>query len=207
MRKLLLVFVIIIVLVAAGFAYETLTGLKNRVEDGTLGGETQTPDQNLNKNIMKIESDVFTDGGNIPIEYSCYGQSKEFIFNISEVPKETKSLAMIVDDPDAPDGEFVHWVVWNIDPATTSINTSNPPSGSVEGNTSLGKPGFVAPCPPSGVHHYNFKLYALNISLHLPTSANKSTLLSAVGWHILETASLVGLYGESDPTVSLEENN
>jgi Raf kinase inhibitor-like YbhB/YbcL family protein len=143
---------------------------------------------------MKIESDVFVDSKMIPTQYTCYGEKTQIPIKILDVPKEAKSLALIVDDPDAPNGNFVHWVIWNINPQTSVIENNNLP-GAVEGNTSLGKPGWVAPCPPSGTHHYNFKLYALDAILSIAKSSTKADLISAMSGYIIENATLVGLYG------------
>jgi Raf kinase inhibitor-like YbhB/YbcL family protein len=144
--------------------------------------------------IMKIESDIFANNGQIPALYTCYGEGTQVLLKISAVPRETKSLALIVDDPDAPNGDFVHWIVWNIDPKTFFIGNSNVLAGAVEGYTSLNKPGFVPPCPPSGIHHYNFKLYALDILLSISKSSNKADLIRAMDKHIIDSATLVGLY-------------
>jgi len=144
---------------------------------------------------MKIESDVFTNNGKIPVEYTCNGKSTQPTLKISDVPKNAKSLALIVDDPDAPNGDFVHWVVWNIDPKTSLIENNSVPSGSEEGYTSLNKPGWIAPCPPSGIHHYNFKLYALNTILSVVKTSTKADLIKAMNGHIIDEATLVGLYG------------
>ena len=144
---------------------------------------------------MKIESDVFVNNGKIPVEYTCNGEGKQPALKISDVPKNAKSLALIVDDPDAPSGDFVHWVVWNIDPNISVIENGNMPLSAVEGYTSLNRPGWIAPCPPSGIHHYNFKLYALDATLSMPKSSNKNDLAQAINEHIIENAALVGLYG------------
>ncbi|MFH1200758.1 MAG: YbhB/YbcL family Raf kinase inhibitor-like protein [bacterium] len=144
---------------------------------------------------MKIESDIFINNGKIPVEYTCDGEGRQPPLKISGVPEEAKSLALIVDDPDAPNRDFVHWVVWNIDPKTLFIENSNVPLGAVEGHTSLSRPGWVAPCPPSGIHHYNFKLYALDATLSMPKSSNKNDLVQAMNEHIVENTALVGLYG------------
>ena len=150
--------------------------------------------KNINEvNNMKIESDVFINNGRIPVEYTCNGGGAEVPLSISGVPEEAKSLALLVDDPDAPSGDFVHWVVWNIDPKVSAIEGK--PVGSVEGHTSLGKPGYVPPCPPSGVHHYYFKLYALDTVLSIAKSSGKEDLLRAMEGHILGSSKLVGLYG------------
>ena len=144
---------------------------------------------------MKIESDIFINNGKIPVEYTCDGNRIQPPLKIFDVPTEAKSLALIVDDPDAPSGDFVHWIVWNIDPKTVIIENGNVSEEAIEGYTSLNKPGWVAPCPPSGIHHYNFKLYALDIILSIPKSSNKTDLILAMDKHIINNATLVGLYG------------
>ena len=143
---------------------------------------------------MKIEGDIFKNEGDIPAEYTCYGKKTPIPLKISGVSEEAKSLALIVDDPDAPNGDFVHWVIWNIDPRASVIETGAVP-GATEGSTSLGKPGFVPPCPPSGIHHYNFKLYSLDTILQMAKSLDKTELLRAMEGHILESAVLIGLFG------------
>jgi Raf kinase inhibitor-like YbhB/YbcL family protein len=143
---------------------------------------------------MRLESDVFVNNGTIPVEYTCNGASKPISLKISDVPGNTKSLALIVDDPDAPSGDFVHWVVWNIDPKTTFIE-SKKLMNAVEGYTSLGKPGWVAPCPPSCIHHYHFKLYALDTIFSMPNSSTKKDLVKAMAISIIDSAILTGLYG------------
>jgi Raf kinase inhibitor-like YbhB/YbcL family protein len=146
------------------------------------------------QNTMKLESEAFGNDGNIPEQYSCYGKAEAIPLIVSGVPDGTKSLAIVADDPDAPNGDFVHWVIWNINPETAAFATDNPPGGSVEGITSLGKSGFVAPCPPSGTHHYRFKLYALDNELAIPASSDRSALMSAIEGHVLSSTMLTGLY-------------
>jgi Raf kinase inhibitor-like YbhB/YbcL family protein len=152
--------------------------------------------KNINSGgYMKIESDVFVNNNKIPVEYTCNGKGARPTLKISDVPKSAKSLALIVDDPDAPNGDFVHFVVWNIDPDTSIIENDSLPSGAEVGYTSLDKPGWIAPCPPSGIHHYNFKLYALDILLSIPKSSTKADLIQIMDKHIIDEAILVGLYG------------
>lgn len=141
---------------------------------------------------MKITSDVFSNNGRIPAEYTCDGNRTRPPLEISDVPKEAKTLAIVVDDPDAPSGDFVHWIIWNIDPDTSVIENGEIPDGAVEGYTSLGKPGWMAPCPPSGLHHYNFKLYALDAALSIQKSSNKAGLLDAMKGHMIGSAILTG---------------
>lgn len=144
---------------------------------------------------MKIESKIFVNNGSIPIEYTCDGKSTRIPLLISGVSKDSKSLALIVDDPDAPDGVFVHWIIWNIDPNISIIENNKIPNGAQEGNTSLGKPDWVAPCPPSGIHHYYFRLYALDNLLSIEKFSTKADLVRAMDGHIIDEATLIGLYG------------
>ena len=144
--------------------------------------------------IMKLESSVFENNGNIPSKYTCDGENVNPPLEISEVPENTKSLVLIVDDPDAPMGTWVHWTVWNISPKTTEISENSVPEGAVEGITDFGKPGYGGPCPPSGTHRYFFKLYALDTTLDLGSSAKAKDIEKAMEGHILDKAELVGLY-------------
>ena len=143
---------------------------------------------------MIIESEIFKNNGEIPAKYTCDGEGTQLTLRIAEVPVDAKSLALIVDDPDAPNGDFVHWVVWNIDPKTSIIENGSLPKSAVEGYTSLNKSGWVPPCPPSGTHHYHFKLSALDTVLSIPESGTKADLISAMEGHIIDNAELVGLY-------------
>jgi Raf kinase inhibitor-like YbhB/YbcL family protein len=150
---------------------------------------------------MKIESDVFVNNGTISVDYTCNGKGLQPPLKISGVPEKTKSLALIVHDPDAPDPKapskegFTHWVVWNIDPET-SVMGKEAAKGAVMGQTGTGKPGWVPPCPPSGIHRYNFQLYALDTILSIPSSTDKNGLLEAMEGHVIENATLTGLYGK-----------
>src|SRR3989344_9637449 len=118
---------------------------------------------------MKIKSPAFEENQMIPKIYSCDGDGVNPALEISEVPENAHSLALIVDDPDAPNGTFTHWLLWNIPPITREIPQNSFPQGSVQGMNGAGKFGYIAPCPPSGMHRYFFKLYALNRSLDVPT--------------------------------------
>jgi len=143
---------------------------------------------------MKLTSSAFENNQPIPTKYTCDGVNISPPLLISEVPVSAQSLALIVDDPDAPAGDWVHWTVFNIDPVTTQITEGSIPSGASEGMTDFGKATWGGPCPPSGTHHYQFKLYALDTKLDLKTSAGKSDLEKAMQSHILDQTVLVGLY-------------
>jgi Raf kinase inhibitor-like YbhB/YbcL family protein len=148
-----------------------------------------------NPNNMNLASPAFKNNGNIPKKYTCDGNGINPPLAIYDVPIDTLSLVLIVDDPDAPmAGGFVHWVVFNIDPKTKEIGENSKPAGAIESTNSSGKTGYVGPCPPSGIHHYQFKLYALDEKLRLDKSAKRKDVLLAIAGHILDQALLVGLY-------------
>ena len=109
------------------------------------------------------------------------------------MPKNAKSLALVMDDPDAPMGIFVHWVVWDIPPNTKEIRKGTEPDG-MQGKTGFGRVGYGGPCPPSGTHRYFFKLYALDIKLDLPNGSSKKDLEKAMQGHTIEQAELIGNY-------------
>ncbi len=143
---------------------------------------------------MNLSSPVFKNDEPIPEIYTCDGQNINPPLLISEVPQNTQSLVLIVDDPDAPTGIWIHWILWNIDPKTTEIPENNVPSGATEGVTSFGKSGYGGPCPPQGTHRYFFKIYALDTKLTLSQDANISKLEEEIANHILAKGELVGLY-------------
>lgn len=143
---------------------------------------------------MLITSPSFENNSSIPKKFTCDGGNINPQLLIQNVLTNAKSLALIVDDPDAPSGTFVHWMVWNINPATTEIKEESVPSGSVEGSNGRGSLGYIGPCPPTGTHHYHFKLYALDTMLALKEGASKADLESAMQGYILEEASFIGLY-------------
>lgn len=143
---------------------------------------------------MRITSNAFDNNQPIPKKYTCDGENINPALTFHDVPEGTKSLVLIVDDPDAPRGTFTHWTVWNIDPAISFIEEGSVPEGAIEGMTDFGRPGYGGPCPPSGTHRYFFKLYALDIDLVLDSSATVFSLQRAMEGHILEKAELMGLY-------------
>lgn len=148
---------------------------------------------NIEDNNMKIES-VFKFGEEIPSVYTCDGDDISPELVISQVPEEAKSLVLIVDDPDAPVGLFVHWVLYNIPPETTVISSQNIPKDAVEGMTNFGSMGYGGPCPPNGQHRYFFKLYALDKMLELPQGATKDQVENAMKENIMQEATLMGVY-------------
>jgi Raf kinase inhibitor-like YbhB/YbcL family protein len=143
---------------------------------------------------FKLASPAFVNNGYVPAHYSCDGTDINPPLEIAGVPAGAKSLVLIVDDPDAPIGMWVHWVVWNIDPATREIAEDSVPSGASQGKNDWKRNSYGGPCPPSGVHRYFFKLYALDVKLNLGSGATKSELEKAMHGHALASAELIGLY-------------
>jgi hypothetical protein len=151
---------------------------------------------------MIIESFAFKHEGEIPSRFTCDGEGINPELLIKEVPPETKSLALILDDPDIPDFAkksigaevFDHWVMWNISPDTTEINQGSEPADAVVGQNSAGKSEYAAPCPPDKEHRYFFRLYALDTMLSLSKNSTKKDLLEAMQGHILEETELMGRY-------------
>ena len=152
--------------------------------------EQQTISEVIN---MKLTSSAFTHNGAISSEYTCDGADSSPQLVISDVPANAKSLALIMDDPDAPVGTWDHWVVFNIPPSTKEISKGTEPNG-VAGRNSWGRTGYGGPCPPSGTHRYFCKLYALDIMLNLPQGATKKDLEKAMQGHIIAKAELMGTY-------------
>jgi len=143
---------------------------------------------------MKIASWVFDNNTKIPSKYSCDGEDVSPPLEFVDIPNSAKSLALIVDDPDAPSKIWVHWVVYNINPQASEVKENSVPEDGIEGITDFGKPGYGGPCPPSGTHRYFFKLYALDTTLDLPQNATKQMVEEKMQDHIIDSAELIGLY-------------
>jgi len=143
---------------------------------------------------MTITSSAFQNNAMIPTQYTCDGGNTNPAFEIHGVPPGAKSLAFIMDDPDAPNGTFVHWVMFGMPPTTTLISTHSVPPNTREGLNGTGKSGYIGPCPPSGTHHYFFKLYALDTDLDFGKAPMKADLEHAMEGHIITQAELIGLY-------------
>ena len=142
---------------------------------------------------MKITSSAFQEGGNIPSKFTCDGGDTSPPLQIAEIPSGAKSLALVVDDPDAPSGLFTHWIVWNISPQTNAIVEGSTPKG-VQGTSDFGKSGYGGPCPPSGTHRYYFKIFALDGELNLPPGTKRSQLDAAMKGHVVAQGELMGRY-------------
>lgn len=149
---------------------------------------------------MKIVSPAFLHNTLMPSKYTRDGENISPSLAFSDVPQNAESLVLIVDDPDATTGMWVHWVVYNIKPSTQNILENTIPDGGILGITDFGKAGYGGPCPPSGTHRYFFKLYALDTQLSLGPNATKKEIEDAMENHVLEKAELVGLYKKKDPS-------
>jgi len=151
------------------------------------------------KMAITIASTAFTDGGMIPREYTCDGKNISPPLAWTGVPEGTKSLALICDDPDAPVGTWVHWVLFNIPATLHELSQDTPPAlvldnGAKHGMNDFRKFGYGGPCPPGGTHRYFFKLYALDIKLIQQPGISKSKLIEAMNGHVLAEGQIMGKY-------------
>ena len=143
---------------------------------------------------FKLTSPAFNHGTQIPSKYTCDGDNVNPHLIIHGVPEQARSLALVMEDPDAPTGLFVHWVVWDIPPETGEIREFTVPFGATEGTNSWSEEVYGGPCPPSGMHRYFFRLYALDRKLKIPSGSTRSELETAMEGHILATTELMGTY-------------
>lgn len=143
---------------------------------------------------MRLTSPDFAHNEMIPATYTCTGEGKSPPLRIADVPPEARSLALVMDDPDAPGRTWDHWLLWNIPANATSIAASSTPAGAVQGKNSWGRSDYGGPCPPSGTHRYVFTLYALDCTLELPQGATKRELQRTMTGHTLAQTQLTGLY-------------
>ncbi len=147
----------------------------------------------------KLASAAFTEGQSIPRQYTCDGINISPPLEWSGLPKSAKTIAIIADDPDAPAGTWVHWVIYNL-PADTMGMIENLPmtedvkGGGLQGKNDFEKVGYGGPCPPSGRHRYFFKLYAIDVELPLKGGATKSEVEKAMEGHVMAQAQLMGTY-------------
>lgn len=142
---------------------------------------------------MKLISPAFEHEGSIPSKYTCDGEDINPELNIKEILENTKTLALIMDDPDAPIGTWDHWILWNI-PIISKIEENSIPEGAIQGLNSFKKNDYGGPCPPDKEHRYFFKLFALDTSLDLKEGSTKEELLKTMENHILEKTELMGKY-------------
>lgn len=204
--KVKILFIVIIIIICAVFAIRLLSGEDNWMcQNGEwiMHGKPSAPKPTtlcpgakpIKEVSMKLTSPVFLDNQAIPVDYSCQGKGLRPTLTVTGVPANAKSLAITMDDPDAPMGTFHHWLVWNIPASATEIGALLP-LGATEGVNSTGRAGYVAPCPPSGIHRYIFTLYALDTTPDLPKNTMTQTLVAAMAVHVIGKATLTGTFGK-----------
>jgi len=188
MKKLLIIF-IAFVLVGVG-----ITNVLNQSE--------KSPESipvsrfGVQEKNMRITSPSFVSYKSIPSKYTCDGKNINPPLTIKGVPEGSKSLVLIMSDPDAPGGTRIHWTIWNMDPALKQIVEGITPPG-IEGKTSFGRTGYEGPCPPAGRHRYFFELYALDDILNLPAYSDKQALEKAMEGHINASTEMIVFYSKS----------
>ncbi len=171
------------------------SGTNNR-NQATAKEDVMAPDS---KTTIQLTSTAFQEGAQIPVKYGCKGADISPPLKWSNLPPGTKSLALILDDPDAPMGVWVHWVIYNIPPESTGLpehvaNRDSLSDGALQGRNDFRNIGYGGPCPPSGTHRYYFKLYALDTVLQLKAGGSKADLLKAMKDHIVGEGQLMGRY-------------
>lgn len=146
---------------------------------------------------FSLQSPVFSAGQPIPKKFTCDGENISPPLTWADLPDGTRSLALILEDPDAPSGTFTHWVAYNIDPTQGGLPeaVSDREPGLMAGKNSAGNYGYTGPCPPGGTHRYIFRLYALNNHLALPAGEPRDVLERSIQAHGIGQAELMGTYG------------
>jgi Raf kinase inhibitor-like YbhB/YbcL family protein len=158
-----------------------------------FAGEASSQAQGFRQTIG-VSSPDFTNGGAIPKKNTCDGRGASPQIEWTGLPAGTKSVAVVVDDPDAPRGTYVHWLVYDVSPGTTTIGEGGgAPKGAMQGKNGKGKLGWTPPCPPSGTHNYRFKVYALNDTLQL-NKPTEDELNRAMNGKIIGQGEIVGTY-------------
>lgn len=187
MRKFAVIYGIVIGMAVLAFAVAFRASRAPRKQESARTAKTEK---------MILTSPIFKDGEKIPPKFTCDAGNINPELQIQNAPKGAKSFVIIMDDPDAPNGTFVHWLAWNIDPSISVIKEESRVPGSVEGKNSAGKTGYTGPCPPPGKpHRYFFHLYALDRKLDLSADAGVSDLKHEIEEHTLNEAVLMGIYG------------
>jgi hypothetical protein len=179
-------------------AFLTLMLVFDSIACGEQGAKP-TPTEKGADMTFALTSEAFGAGESIPRKFTCDGADVSPPLEWRNMPEGTRSFALIADDPDAPGGTWVHWVLYHIPSSAHSLAEYVPPDakladGSMNGKNGWGKLGYGGPCPPSGTHRYFFKVYALDTVLNLGSAASKEQLLGAMKGHILGQAELMGKY-------------
>jgi len=144
--------------------------------------------------VLKISSPAFENNKSIPPKYTCDGANVNPPLKIEDIPREAKSLALILDDKDAPRGSYVHWILWSIHPGLQEIRENSVPEDAVQGRNDFKKNNYGGPCPPSRAHRYVFKVYALDVQLNLDPKSMKADLEKAMEGHVIARGEWRGIY-------------
>ncbi|WP_244184125.1 YbhB/YbcL family Raf kinase inhibitor-like protein [Streptomyces cellostaticus] len=163
---------------------------------GDGGGSTSAPSPTASHRLT-VTSPAYADAGTIPRRYTCEGENVSPPLALAGVPAHTASLALLLQDPDAPRGTFTHWLAWDIDPHTAHLTAGEHPTGAAEGRNGFGRTGYGGPCPPRGdrPHPYVLTVYATDRRPDLAATATPDDLLQALSGHTLATGTLTGWYG------------
>lgn len=150
-----------------------------------------------------VKSDAFVNNDYLSLKYTCDGDNVSPSIEWSKGPETTKSYALVCDDPDAPSKVWVHWVMFNIPPTITKLDENIPAEKNVlgtasQGTNDSGELGYSGPCPPSGIHHYHFKVYALDCILALDAGTTKAKLETAIKNHVIAFGKIIGLYKRAE---------
>jgi hypothetical protein len=159
------------------------------------GGDDEDPFEDVAATFA-VTSSAFTQGQPIPVRYTCDGADVSPPLAFRDLPDDTRTLALILDDPDAPDCTWNHWTFWNLPSTVPNLpeGADLAALGGREGKTSYGEPGYSGPCPPPETHRYFFKAYALDANLDLAAGASKAELRGALEGHVIATGELMGTY-------------
>jgi len=175
-------------------ALAAVTGLASGCGDDGKGSAVPAPSAS---HRIAVSSPAFADGGTIPRRYTCDGENVSPPLALSGIPATATTLAVLVEDPDAPHGTFTHWLLWNADAKETRWAAGQAPEGATQGRNGFKKQGYGGPCPPKGSepHHYVFSVYATDRTLDLPSDASADDLKRALADHTLASGTLTGRYG------------
>ena len=179
----------IVLVVAFALLFSGCVQKTDETVDGNVKGET------MKNTTFRITSPAYAEGKEYPEKYTCDGQEINPPLELTGIPNGTKTLALVFDDPDAPGGTYDHWIMWNI-PIVSRIEENSIPSGATQGKNSEGTNKYAGPCPPSGTHRYIYHAYALDTELSLSEKSGKADLEKAIKSHVLESATLTGLYSK-----------
>jgi Raf kinase inhibitor-like YbhB/YbcL family protein len=198
----MLMYGLLVLLLAACTPAGAATATPEAIATSPASTPSETPSMEATMSL-ELTSDAFMSGQSIPAKYACTGRNISPALAWNEPPSGTQSFALIADDPDAPMGTWVHWVLFNIPATARSLQEDLPvtgknvdPNAIFVGKNSSGNIGYDGPCPPSGTHHYFFKLYALDTVISLLPGATKEQVLKELEGHILAQGELMGTFSK-----------